>query len=368
MKNFTILSIFFLLIFFSEKIYSQNTMTNTMTNFEVVNNATEFEFDIYTLKTSAPDFLMGSSSYYVRFNIGNFTKVSIINVNERYTANVITDGSGSYDPMQAFIYSSGRVGVQVFYNGNGKGDTISGEPGIFGLGERIATVVLQIGSFDPPNLRWDNPNTAVVNPQNETAISTNVGSYNGLLPVELTSFISVISGNNVVLNWTTSTETNNSGFDIERKKSDGSWSKIGFISGNGNSNEIRNYSYKDNSIQTGNYNYRLKQIDFNGNFEYFELQNNVEIGIPNKYELAQNYPNPFNPSTKINFNLPVDSRVSLKVFDMSGKTVSVILNNEFRNANYYTVDFNAAGLSSGVYFYVMSTEKFTQTKKMTILK
>jgi Secretion system C-terminal sorting domain len=369
MKIYRKLFLSFLLLLISKNIFAFTTVTNTITNFEVLNNSTEFQFDIYTVRTSFPDFYMGSSSYYMRYNIGNFTKSIISNVNPRYTVIPLNSGTGSYDAMQVFTYDqSGRVGVQIFYNGNGGGDTISGDPGIFGLGERIATVTMQILNYSPPNLRWDNANTAVVNPQFETAVSTNVGAYNGILPVEMTNFVSIILGNKVTLNWSTATESNNKGFDIERKKSGGSWDKVGFVNGKGNSNEIINYSFADNSLQTGTYNYRLKQIDFNGNFEYHVLNNSVEIGIPDKFELSQNYPNPFNPSTKINFSIPYDSRVSLKVYDISGKLISTLINNEFREADYYTLEFNANGLSSGVYFYAINTDKNTATKKMTLIK
>ncbi len=370
MKIFKISFLILVTLLVSGNIFAQASMTNTLSNFEVVNNTTELQFDLYTLKTSNPDFRMGSSSYYMRYNIGNFTKASIININPRYTANIIQSGSGSYDPMQIFTYdASGRIGIQVFYNGNGLGDTISGDPGITGTGERIATVILEITSYTPPDLRWDDANTSVINPQFEMAVSTNIGSYNGLLPVELASFVSNIYRNKVTLDWSTASETNNSGFNIERKKSNGTaWSKIGFVEGHGNSNVIKNYSYSDNLLQTGSYNYRLKQIDLNGSFEYFELHNLVEIGVPQKFELSQNYPNPFNPTTKIKFSLPYDSRISLNVYDISGRLISSIVNNEFRSADYYSFEFNAGGLSSGIYFYRLITEKNTETKKMTLLK
>lgn len=115
----------------------------------------------------------------------------------------------------------------------------------------------------------------------------------GVLPVELASFASVIANNNVTLNWTTATETNNSGFDIKRTIVNGQWSKLGFVSGNGTTTSSKNYSFVDRGLNSGKYNYRLKQIDFNGNFEYFNLSNDVVIGVRNRFELSQNYPNPF---------------------------------------------------------------------------
>jgi hypothetical protein len=191
------------------------------------------------------------------------------------------------------------------------------------------------------------------------------------LPVELSSFVSVINGNSVTLNWSTSTETNNAGFDIERSAVNGSWSKIGSVSGNGTSTTPHSYSYTDRAVASGKYNYRLKQTDFNGNFEYHNLGSEVIIGVPVKFDLAQNYPNPFNPSTKINYDLPADGKVAIRLFDMSGKEVALLVN-EVKTAGYHTVDFNASNLSSGVYFYSISVEangnNFTATKKMMLVK
>lgn len=192
------------------------------------------------------------------------------------------------------------------------------------------------------------------------------------LPVELASFTSSIDKKNVTLNWSTSSESNNTGFDIERKTStETSWKKIGNVAGAGNSNTIKNYSFEDNNLNTGNYNYRLKQIDNNGNYKYYNLSNEVIIGIPVKFDLSQNYPNPFNPSTKINYDLPFDSKVSIKIFDMTGREV-VSLVNQSQTAGYHTVSFNASNLSSGTYFYRINADggnqSFTKTLKMTLIK
>ncbi|HMQ70590.1 MAG TPA: choice-of-anchor J domain-containing protein [Ignavibacteria bacterium] len=189
----------------------------------------------------------------------------------------------------------------------------------------------------------------------------------GLLPVELSSFVSVVTNNNVTLNWSTASETNNSGFDIERSNATGEWSKAGSVTGNGTTELTSNYSFTDRNLNSGIYNYRLKQIDYNGNFEYFNLSNEVNVGVPSQFELSQNYPNPFNPSTSINFELPFDGKVSLKVFDMSGKEVSTLVN-EVKAAGYYTYSFNASGLTSGIYFYTLNSNNFSSTKKMLLIK
>lgn len=190
---------------------------------------------------------------------------------------------------------------------------------------------------------------------------------NNVLPVELASFVSTINGRDVVLNWTTSSETNNEGFDVERSSSDNIWTKIGYVPGYGSTGIPQNYSFHDRGLNSGVYNYRLKQIDYNGNYEYYNLSNEVNIGVPEKYELSQNYPNPFNPSTTINYEIPFDGNVSLKVFDMNGKEVANLVS-EYKTAGYYTLDFNAGKLSSAVYFYTLNSGDFVSTKKMLLIK
>ena len=187
------------------------------------------------------------------------------------------------------------------------------------------------------------------------------------LPVELESFTSLVNSNKVKLNWSTVSEQNNSGFDIERKKLTNDWNKIGNVTGNGTSNIIHNYSFEDKNLQSGKYNYRLKQIDFNGNFKYYELSNEVIIGIPDKFSLSQNYPNPFNPATTISFTVPNQDFVSLKVFDILGKELALLVS-EIKAAGVYDITFDASKFASGVYFYKLETSSFSDVKRMVVTK
>ncbi len=190
----------------------------------------------------------------------------------------------------------------------------------------------------------------------------------GALPVELSSFTANVINRDVTLNWSTATEINNSSFQIERKSfSSNEWSVIGNIAGNGTSNISHEYSYSDRNLISGIYTYRLKQIDFNGNFEYHNLNGEVMIGTPTEFKLSQNYPNPFNPSTTINFDIPKEGFVSLKVFNTSGKEVASLVN-ETRSAGYHSVNFNASALSSGVYYYRLESNGITKTMKMALIK
>jgi hypothetical protein len=193
------------------------------------------------------------------------------------------------------------------------------------------------------------------------------GNQDNLLPVELSNFTSAIAGRDLILSWSTGTETNNSGFDIERKSTTGSWSKIGNVAGHGTVNTPNSYTYTDRNLSSGKYNYRLKQIDFNGNYKYYELSNEVIIGTPSKYVLTQNFPNPFNPSTSISYEIPATNFVSLKIYDMMGKEVANLVNGT-QEAGFYTVKFDASKLASGVYFYKLQANDFTATKKLMLMK
>jgi hypothetical protein len=204
--------------------------------------------------------------------------------------------------------------------------------------------------------------------------------YDNIVPVELTSFTASVLQNEkaVQLNWTTATESNNSGFEILRfTQNDIEWNSIGFVPGFGTTTEPKSYSFTDEAVTTGTYKYRLKQIDYDGSFEY---SNEIEVAVdftPKEFVLYQNYPNPFNPSTTIKFEIPdveTTRRVvftSLKVYDMLGNEVATLVNEE-KQPGVYEVEFNPESSSkypaSGVYFYQLKAGSFTQTKKMVLLK
>ncbi len=191
------------------------------------------------------------------------------------------------------------------------------------------------------------------------------------LPVELASFTFSVNLNSVKLNWTTSLEQNNSGFEIQRSDNDAAvpeaWKKSGFVNGAGNSSSQNNYTYEDKNLSSGKYKYRLKQIDFNGGYEYFMLTGEAVIGVPSSTELQQNYPNPFNPVTNISYRLSESGFITLKVFDNSGREVKTLVN-EYREAGYYKSVFDGNGLASGIYFYKLTADNFNQTKKLSFVK
>ena len=139
------------------------------------------------------------------------------------------------------------------------------------------------------------------------------------------------------------------------------------MNGHGTTTTSYVYTFTDRNLASGSYNYRLKQIDFNGNYEYHYLGSEVVIGTPTEFALSQNFPNPFNPETKINFQIPASGFVSLKVFDNSGKEVATLVS-QTMDAGFHTASFNAASLSSGVYFYKIETQGFVKVMKMALVK
>lgn len=190
------------------------------------------------------------------------------------------------------------------------------------------------------------------------------------MPVKLLSFNYNVSGRNNMLKWVTSDELNNMGFEIYRRCDtplQTNWSKLGFVKGAGTSNNYNYYKFEDKDLNSGTYYYKLKQIDFNGNYEYFNLDDKVEISNPEKYYLSQNYPNPFNPSTKISYSVPQNGFVSLKVYDVTGKEISSLVN-EFQISGFYDITFSSSNLSAGIYFYKLVLNNFTSVKKMIIIK
>jgi hypothetical protein len=190
------------------------------------------------------------------------------------------------------------------------------------------------------------------------------------VPVELASFTAEVFEGSVELTWITATETNNQGFEVQRK-SESEFETLAFINGNGTTTETHVYSYTDRNVKAGTYSYRLKQVDFDGTFEYSNVIE-ADVQSPAIFSLEQNYPNPFNPSTTINFRLAADSKVNLKIFNVLGQEVATLLNNNFV-AGSHTVNFNASGLNSGVYMYRIEATgidgtNFTSVKKMILTK
>jgi hypothetical protein len=252
------------------------------------------------------------------------------------------------------------------------GDTLSVNPF-----EPIDTVGADMQEYFDNNVESMTTYTYRLYAYNNAGVSgySNIAQATTLVPVELSSFTASVGDNSVSLNWITATETNNSGFELQRKTND-TWEKVAFIKGMGTTTERSEYAYTDDfkyQSVSGEITYRLKQIDLDGSFNYSNQINVTVDFTPKEYTLYQNYPNPFNPSTKIKFALPFDSRVKISVYNILGELVNVILD-EVRTAGYHDVQFTGSNMPSGMYIYSIQAKSvdgkkdYTSVKKMMLIK
>lgn len=204
-----------------------------------------------------------------------------------------------------------------------------------------------------------------------------------VIPVELTSFLAEQTNSGIMLKWTTASEINNSGFEIERKVHDSQtsvsnpsgagWERIGFVEGNGTTTEIKYYSFEDNSLSAGNYQYRLKQIDYDGSISYSNIIEANYFNIPVNFVLEQNYPNPFNPTTSVRFNIPEESRINVQVINGLGEVITLLVD-DIKQAGIYTETWSPDQVASGVYYIrmiaesVLTGKSHSQTIKAVYMK
>jgi uncharacterized delta-60 repeat protein len=187
-------------------------------------------------------------------------------------------------------------------------------------------------------------------------------------PVELSSFKGIVNNSFVELLWTTVSEVNNKGFEIEKQYAGSNqWKLIGFVDGTGTTSEKNNYSFIDRNLSAGKYLYRLKQIDYDGSFEYSNIVEVEVNNIPAQFSLEQNYPNPFNPSTNFEFQIANSGFVNLKIFNVLGNEVETLVSEE-KEPGIFKKEYNASQLASGIYYYRLTVNGFTDTKKFVLLK
>jgi len=240
---------------------------------------------------------------------------------------------------------------------------VDGEPNWYGWVTGNDTI------SDDPTPTYDAIWFFAPNGSDTTVIYMDQVSFNptGQIPVELVSFNASVSNNNVDLRWITATELNNKGFEVQRKAEGSSYEALSFVNGSGTSTEVKAYTYTDVVSQAGKYYYRLKQVDFDGTFEY---SNEIEVevvALPGQYVLGQNYPNPFNPTTSIIYSIPEAGQVTLSIFNLLGEKV-VDLVNEVKESGTHAVNFNASSLSSGTYIYTLNVNGKSISKKMALIK
>lgn len=345
-------------------VFAQRVAMHTLTNFNVNTSTNKFSFDIYSQSTGGTSIDVGFASYYIDYNNSALSTPVLSNVNPKYTTGSPT---GNYNAMTVGLsgINPSKIAVTINFSQTGLGDILSTTGP---MGERICTVTLNIGNQNATaGISFDLTNSALQTSFNAPITNNYQGSYSTPLPVELTSFTSKLLNDKVQLNWITKTEVNNYGFNVERKINEGEWNNIGFVEGHGNSNSPKNYNFTDNNLFSSgsNFQYRLKQIDNDGQFEYSDVVE-VEI-IPAQFELSQNYPNPFNPSTSIRFSLPKETQLKINIYNMLGELVQTLVEGNYQ-AGYHKVSFNASNLPSGAYIYRIESSEFTQVRKMILVK
>jgi hypothetical protein len=195
--------------------------------------------------------------------------------------------------------------------------------------------------------------------------------YSGPVPVELATFQGRFAANSVQLLWTTVSESENYGFDIERAVDGINFKKIGFVKGHGTSTTLHRYAFSDNHIMASVYQYRLKQIDTDGNFDYSSILT-VQKQLPEKFELLQNFPNPFNPETTIAFNLPETGHVRLLIYNSLGEVIKTLIDEQktggYHQVNWNGTDDNGLAVASGVYMYKIAAASFSTIKKAILIR
>ena len=372
MKN--ILSYFIIFIALVLDLFAQ-TYTCTIQNQTV--NGNDFSFDIYMQRTDATEIYLGQSEFSVTFNEGNFTSPTVEYVAgpnlSWYTKSVAIPVGFS----NILKFSVGSLS----FSDQSEFDARVCKPVTSAPGTRIATITISsqgLNTSGTAGLQWRTtaPHDSKVNSYgssspwplvNITANGTYTDPPDEPLPVELTSFTALYENSVVILNWKTETEVNNYGFNLERRINEEEWDSIGFVIGSGNSNSPKEYSYTDKDLFVGGskFQYRLKQVDNNGSFEYSDI---VEVEVaPNEYELSQNYPNPFNPSTTIRFSLPKETLLKINVYNMIGELIETIAEGNYQ-AGYHKVTFIASNLPSGAYIYRMESSDFVKVKKLILIK
>ena len=383
MKNKFLLSAMFLLLLvglYSPASYSQ-TFNLWGANDNFVVGATSYSFDVYIQRTgSTPltvySFQLGLTYTVAAINGGILTAVWT-NVDPSLTAKGQT-------PKAPGLATAGymKLGFNVNSGGTGSGVLVSNVTplriGTLTVTNSVAFTGFPLATWYfggapglPTKIQASDGTLAYDNTANGTY--SYVVPVGGLLPVELSSFASAAQGRTIVLNWSTKTEKNSDRFEVERSLvSNGSWLTVGTVKASVLSNSPKSYSYTDTKLQSGKYQYRLKMIDNDGSFSYSAVEA-AEVAIPKDFAVSQNYPNPFNPSTKIDYQVPVDAKVIMDVYNIAGQKVVELVNQE-QSAGYYTVDFGATKLSSGVYIYRLAASdkatgnNFSSIKKMILLK
>ncbi len=362
MRKKTILLILIGFILYFSTAHSQSgELSITQTN-----NGSVIDVNVFLKNTRSSAWNLGFASL-----VFNYNHAAMNNPVELTEGRWDNDSNSQYADQTIATYSGGAAeSIEIGLNSLPSDGT--SVPTALTLVGTIRFNILNNSQYH--NIIWNTGFSAVLD-NNGNDLSNSmvyIDPLNEPLPIELASFVSTVLKNDVVLNWTTTQEQNNSRFNIERNKIQNNigsydWQEAGFVNGAGNSNGPKSYSFTDKNLQSGKYNYRLKQIDYNGAYKYYELQNEVVVNLPSKFELAQNYPNPFNPVTVIRFDVPRISNIKLVIYDNTGREIERLVDDVLM-PGIYEYKWNATNFASGIYFYKLQADGFENIKSMALVK
>ncbi len=387
MKRSLLFFVSVLVLAWSFDVVRAQTVEVTVANQHVV--GTDFIFDVYMQATVGTVYL-GSCDLVLQFNSANFTSPAITAINDNSGDGstfslVATNAASVAVAYEATVSPAAIVSNEIIFNTNQVSFTS------LNFGSKVAKlttgVLYHFGNYtlsgitNPAGtmgLVWKTGGGGVITRVStlqsitpfaaSTVTLSTPAITNTPLPVEMTNCTAAVNHLNTSINWTTATETNNFGFDVERKATVGDWTKVGFVAGAGTSSKPTKYSYLDQGVTPGSYEYRIKQIDKSGSFKY-STQMQVEVGLaPKVLTLGNNYPNPFNPTTNIEFTLPKDGRATLKVFNSIGQEVATLFDGEGTAGFIIQAKFDATRLASGLYFARLQYDGKSMMKKMLLMK
>ena len=326
-------------------------ITSTICNAQVTNNGTQYSFDVY-VNASEPCPVSGALLQFY-YNVNALQPLALP------TGLTLVDNFKAVFGASSYVHDSQVLAIQLY------GDN---HPSITLTTQSVKVLTMTFTVTNPiltSQLNWCLNYYSLPTMWTNTSSSTFSfeGNDNSPLPIQLASFqAATFTGNGVTLTWTTASETNNYGFNVQRNGAN-----IAFIQGHGTTIGQHTYSHTDNP-GPGKYQYRLQQVDLNGTATLSgTILIDVAAPVPATFVLNQNYPNPFNPSTQVAFSISKEGPVSLRVYDILGREVATLVN-ENRKPGQYTERFDGGRVASGVYMFVLKSSEGQLTSRMILSK
>ena len=200
------------------------------------------------------------------------------------------------------------------------------------------------------------------------ALTVMLGFTEDALPVEFASFEVARSGSRAQLSWSTASETNNTGFNVQHKPVDAtSWSTLAFVEGHGTTDEPQTYQFETEDLPFGEHSFRLQQVDTDGSTAFSSVVR-VEVALDQAYQLSEVYPNPARSSAVVDLVVKESQTVTVEVYDLLGRRVETVFDNQLSSNQSRSVRVNAERLSSGAYFIRVQGESFAATRRLMVLK